>query len=125
MKRKLLSKIYKLKNQLPNWIDTKLRLHYDLWNIISECNNVIVYNLLIDEILSDDELEGVIEFFDIEIRKGLNLGYDLEIAVYYEILLTRFMNELLDFESYEAAYNLKYIMENYFEKKYQDPLNEN
>jgi hypothetical protein len=125
MKKRLLNRIYKSKNTLPNWIDTKLKLHYNIWHIISECNNIIVYNLIIKDILDDDELDFVTELFDTEIKKALSLGYELEIAVYYEVLLTNFMDDLLDFEYYEAANNLKYIIENYFETKYQDKFNEN
>jgi len=125
MKKRLLNRIYKLKNTLPDWIDTKLKLHYDIWHIIAECNNIIVYNLIIDDILNNDELNGIIELFDDELSKALGLNYDLEIAVYYEILLTHFMDELLNFEYYEAANNLKYIIEEFFETKYGDKSNEN
>jgi hypothetical protein len=124
MKRKMMTKIYKAKIKMPNWIDTTLKLHHYIWNSMSDCNNIIVYNLFIDEILSDEEIDDVIKHFDINIRKVLEIGYDLEIAVYYEVFTKYCIKLLIDYEHYEAAHNLKRMIDEYFNIKHQDLNNE-
>ena len=124
MKRKTLSKIYKVKNQIPNWIDTTLKLHYKIWNTMLDCNNIIVHNLIIDVILDIEEIDYIIDIFDETINKVLNLGYDLEIAVYYEVFLMWLEEQLLNIEAYEALSNLKQIKDRYFNIKYDGFQNE-
>ena len=124
MKRKTLSKIYKVKNQIPNWIDTTLKLHYKIWHNMLDCNNIIVHNLIIDDILLIEEIDCIIDIFDETINKVLNLGYDLEIAVYYEVFLMWLEEQLLNIEAYEALSNLKQIKDRYFNIKYDGFQNE-
>jgi hypothetical protein len=124
MKRKMMTQIYKAKNRMPNWIDTTLKLHYKIWNVMGDCNNIIVYNLLIDEVLLDDEIDAVIQLFDANIRKVLETGYDLEIAVYYEVFTKFCMDLVLEWEHYEAAHNLNRMIKEYFNTKHQGFNNE-
>lgn len=120
MNRKMMKEIHKAKIKMPNWIDTTLKLHYKIWNVMTDCNNIIIYNLLIDDILTDDEINGVIDIFELNIINVLSLGYDLEIAVYYELFTKYLMVELVEFEQYEAAHNLKKMIDRYFTTKYED-----
>ena len=124
MNRKMMKEIHKAKNMMPSWIDTTLKLHYKIWNVMNDCNNIIIFNLLIDDILTKEEINGVIDLFELSISNVLGLGYELEIAVYYNLFTKFLMEELVAWEQYEAAYNLKEMIDNYFTTKYEDFNNE-
>lgn len=120
MNRKMMSTLYKIKNKIPFWIDTKVKLHHQIWNKISDCNNILFYNLIVREILPYEVIDDVIVTLDDEINKILNIGYDVEIYVYYHSINEYIINLLLQWEEYEAAHNLQRVLEIYFNIKYDN-----
>ena len=114
MNSKLHNKILNVKSRIPNWIDTKDVFHYKIWNTLLTVNDYIYFDLLVRTILEEDELIFIVNTIDEVLRPVLDKNYDLEIMVYYECLVEFMIKNLVEYEEYEAAQNIKRFYELYF-----------
>jgi hypothetical protein len=116
----LQKKIFRLKNNIPNWIDTKDVFHHKMWNTLLDVNNYIYFHLIVQDIISDEFLTDFINTIDDVLSPILGKDYDLEICVYYECLIEAFIKNLIKYEDYEAAENLKRFYNLYFRNDEED-----
>lgn len=98
--------------RMPYWIDVKSPRDYITWKKLYKCN-VVLASLFTTDILTDEEIEFLVYQFSINYQK-IDKTYELDIAAYYNKLLSHIMSIVVYEEEYTIAANLKKMTDRYF-----------
>lgn len=102
---------------IPFWIDVKDSNHKLLWKHLRNATEILVNIILNDYIISEEDFENFVIFFELELNEIIGFGFDLEIAVHFEMFNEFLLKLLVEEEYFEQAESLKRIMEWYFKIK--------
>jgi len=102
--------------KLPKWIDTKLSLHHEVWNLMSDCNDMLLL-IINDRIASDRKIDTMVITFDRIITYMLQLLNDderIKLCVYYTAMFQMIIDICLKEERYEVCSNIQRFYDSYF-----------
>lgn len=124
IEKELMKDIQNRIRHIPHWVDTKEKFHKIVWKHLRNCTEILVTSILDSKIIEEEDFERFIVFFELELDKIIGFGFDLEVAVHFEMFNDFLLDLMLHNEYYEQAENIKRIMEWYFLIKFDNYYNE-
>lgn len=103
--------------RIPSWIDTKSIIDHQIWEGMSEINDMLLV-LLNDKLLREKSIEKLIEKVDsvIEYMLAFTDGEkQILVYVYYTTLMQHMILRFQDEEQFEVCRNLKLFFDSYFQ----------
>ena len=107
--KEVIQKIQSRIRHIPQWIDTREQSHKIIWKYLRNATEILTTTVLSVDIIGEEEFEKFVVFFELELQKIIQIGYDLEIAVHFEMFNEFLLNLMLENEYYEQAENIKRI----------------
>ena len=114
--------MYDKMSKIPSWIDTKSIIDHQIWEAMSEINDMLLV-LLNDRLLREKSIEKLIEKVDnvIEYMLAFTDGEkQVLIYVYYTTLIQHMIWRFQDEEQFEVCRNLKLFFDSYFQNYSQN-----
>lgn len=108
--------IYNEMIRLPKWINTTSSLHFEVWNLMSDCNDMLLL-LINDNIISDKKINIIMRRFDdiiTSVLDVLNEDDRIKLCVYFTAMLDMIKEVCLEEERYEACSNIQRFYDSYF-----------
>lgn len=108
--------IYHEMTYLPKWINTTSSLHFEVWNLMGECNDLLLV-LITDRIINDKNITTLVIKFDDIITSVLDVLIDddrIKLCVYFTAMMDMIKDMCLEEERYEACSNIQKFYDNYF-----------
>ena len=103
--------------KIPSWIDTKSIIDHQIWEAMSEINDMLLV-LLTDRLLRDKSIEKLIEKVDSVIEYMMafcDVEKQVMVYVYYTTLMQHMILRFQDEEQFEVCRNLKLFFDSYFQ----------
>jgi hypothetical protein len=107
--------IYKM-NNIPDWINTKSSLHFDVWNLMTDCNDMILI-LINDRIITDKNISKIMYRFDEIITTLLDVLVDnerIKLCIYFTQMIDFIKDLCLEEERYEVCSNIQKFSDSYY-----------
>lgn len=96
-------------NYIPDFIDVKVPLHFEIWTLMVDINDIIL-ELISQLVLTKRKLYGIMKRFYDYINYTMSILEEklkLTFSIYYTAVLKWILEEALKSEEYETAENLK------------------
>ena len=103
---------------IPFWINTNSSTHYATWNVMMDCNHILL-TLITTTIFRTKKIDNMVFDFNNQldvIFEILDEHLELELVTYYATLLNLLITSCLEDEQYEAAENVKNFKNTFYDK---------
>jgi hypothetical protein len=108
--------IYNEMNRIPKWINTTSSLHFEVWNLMGDCNDMLLL-LINDKIITDKRINIIMIKFGFNITSLLDVLIEddrIKLCVYFTAMLDMIKEVCLEEERYEACSNIQRFYDSYF-----------
>ena len=108
--------IFQLARTAPDALRGKFSLEHLVWEMMEECNNLIVC-LVTDKILKEETIEEVIMRFDVLIDvicDYIDGETQIRLAIYWMSVINSMKSRCEEEDQFEACSNLKRFIDEYF-----------